>query len=108
MSQGERKNSGKTRWRNVPMFLMEDLIKVGEMGETKYSTFNFLKGLSALDTMDALKRHLMKLESPYESDLDEESLVNHAYHVAWNALVLGHMLKHRPDLDDRYKLPESK
>lgn len=108
MSKGLRSNDGKTRWRNVPLFLFEDIIKVGQFGETKYDTFNYLKGLSINDTLDALKRHLTKFESPYESDIDIESLQNHLAHVAWNAIVALHMVKSRPDLDDRYKLPESK
>lgn len=107
-AQGRRDNKEKTRWRNVPLFLFEDVIKVGQFGETKYATFNYLKGLSINDTLDALKRHLMKFESPYESDNDDESLQNHLAHVAWNAIVALHMIKTRPDLDDRYKLPEDK
>lgn len=102
-STGKRFNNGKLRWRNFPMFLIEPLIEVGAAGERKYDTFNFLKGLTALDTMDSLKRHLVKLESPYHPDVDEESQCHHAAHVAWNALVLLFMLKTRPDLDDRWK-----
>jgi hypothetical protein len=90
------------------MFLVRPLIKVGMMGEEKYGTFNFLKGLPVLDTMDSLKRHLDQLEDPNESDLDKESGLNHAYHIAWNALVLGYIIETRPDLDDRYKNPKSK
>jgi len=103
MSVGDRKNSGKLRWRNVPMFLIEPLIQVGAKGEEKYATFNFLKGMYVNDCMDSLKRHLMKLEDPNQPDTDEESGLCHAAHIAWNALVICYMLKTRPDLDDRYK-----
>lgn len=105
---GRRDNKEKTRWRNVPLFLFEDVIKVGQFGESKYDTFNYMKGLSINDTLDALKRHLVKFESPYESDSDDESLQNHLAHVAWNAIVALHMYKTRKDLDDRYKLSEDK
>jgi Domain of unknown function (DUF5664) len=104
ISTGLRDNKEKTRWRNVPLFLFEPVIKVGQFGEKKYATYNYLKGLGLNDTLDALKRHLMKFESPYESDNDEESLQNHLAHVAWNAIVALHMLNTRPELDDRYKL----
>lgn len=100
---GERKNSNKLRWRNVPMFLFEDVIKVGQFGESKYSTFNYLKGMSINTSLDCLKRHLTQFESPYEADDDAESMQNHLAHVAWNAIVALHMLKTRPELDDRYK-----
>jgi hypothetical protein len=99
---GERKNAGKLRWRNVPLFLLEPLMEVGAAGEKKYATFNFLKGMKINDCMDSMKRHMMKLESPFEPDEDEESGVSHAAHIAWNALVICYMLKTRPDLDDRY------
>lgn len=101
---GKRYNKNKLRWRNFPMWLMEPLIEVGQFGETKYTTFNFLNGLPANDTIDSMKRHLMKLESPFHSDIDEESKCHHAAHVAWNALVLLYVLTTRPDLDDRYKV----
>lgn len=105
---GNRFNKGKLRWRNVPMFLMEPLIEVGQQGEEKYGTYNFLAGLSINDTLDSMKRHLMKYESPYYPDEDEESKVNHLAHIAWNALVALHMHKTRPDLDDRYKIEGEK
>jgi hypothetical protein len=106
-NKGLRYNGNKLRWRNFPMFLMKPLIEVAQYGESKYDTFNFLKGQTMLDSMDSLKRHLEQFESPYDPDEDSESKVNHLAHVAWNALVALHMLKTRPDLDDRFKLPEN-
>ena len=100
---GERKNVGKLRWRNFPMFLVEPLIEVGAAGEHKYATWNFLKGMKVEDCMDSLKRHLMKFEDPSISDADEETGLSHMAHIAWNALVIVYMIKTRPDLDDRYK-----
>lgn len=112
-NMGIRLNKGKDRWRNFPMFLMEPVIKVGSHAEIrdgnpngKYETFNFLKGMHVNDCLDSLKRHLVKFESPYESDNDEETSESHLAHIAWNALVALHMLKTRPELDDRYKLPK--
>jgi hypothetical protein len=106
--KGDRFNKGKPRWRNFPMFLMEPLIEVGQAGELKYSTFNFLNGLSVNDTLDSLKRHLMAAESPYSPDIDPETGCDHLASVAWNALVALHMIKTRPDLDDRLKLKKRK
>lgn len=103
---GLRYNQNKLRWRNFPMFLMKPLIEVAQYGETKYATYNFLDGMAMNDSLDSLKRHLEKFESPYEPDEDDESKINHLAHVAWNALVALHNLKTRADLDDRYRLPE--
>lgn len=97
------------------MFLMEPVIRVGSFAEKregnpngKYETFNYLKGMYVNDCMDSLKRHLMKFESPYHPDVDEETMESHLAHVAWNALVALHMLQTRPELDDRYKLEQPK
>lgn len=106
LKTGLRYNQNKLRWRNVPMFLLKPLIEVGAYGESKYETYNFLKGLPISDTLDSLKRHLEQFESPYEADVDNESQVNHLAHVAWNALIALHVYNTRKDLDDRYKLPE--
>lgn len=107
-SGGFRDNKSKLRWRNFPTHLMEPLVEVGSHAELregnphgKYPTYNFLKGLSVSDTLDSLKRHLMKLDNPYVSDVDEETQCHHLAHIAWNALVALHFIKTRPDLDDR-------
>lgn len=110
MKKGNRYNTNKLRWRNFPLFLMRPLAEVGAVAEKrpgnpkgKYETFNFLKGLSVLDNMDSLHRHLDKFIDPDQSDIDEESGCHHLAHVAWNALVTLYFIKTRPDLDDRYK-----
>lgn len=103
---GYRYNEGKLRWRNFPMFLMRGLIQVGQMGESKYNTYNFLKGLPVSDTLDSAMRHLDALIDPLQQDRDNESLINHGYHAAWNILVATWMIENRPDLDDRLKLEQ--
>lgn len=108
----ERKNIGKLRWRNFPMFLIRPLAEVAQFGESKYSMYNFLKGGSQNQYLDCIKRHLDKYEDPKQSDFDVEdefgqpgSMQNHLAHIAWNALVGLYMLENFPELDDRYKLP---
>lgn len=106
MSVGDRFNKGKTRWRNFPLFLLDPLMEVATKGEEKYGTYNFLKGAYINDCLDAAKRHMMKFESPFHPDNDEETGCSHALHAAWNLIVAAYVLKHRPDLDDRWKGPE--
>jgi len=94
----------KLRWRNFPLWLLEGLIEVAQMGEGKYGTYDFLKkDYTINDHLDALKRHLMRFENPKESDLDEESNRCHLFHVAWRALVAAYVYEHKPQLDDRFK-----
>ena len=100
----ERKNEGKLRWRNFPLFLLKPLMEVAQYGEGKYAMYNFLKGGSQNQYLDCIKRHLEKYESPFNNDNDDESKVNHLAHVAWNALVAIYMLEQFPELDDRFKL----
>jgi hypothetical protein len=114
---GERKNSGKLRWRNFPLFLIRPVVEVADAAEKrpdnpkgKYETFNFLKGLSALDTMDSLMRHADKFMDPTQSDYDEVddngkpgTGKHHLALIAWNALVLLYHVTTRPELDDRWK-----
>lgn len=104
MELAERKNDGKLRWRNFPLFLLRPLIEVAQFGEGKYAMYNFLKGGSQNQYLDCIKRHLDKYEDPTLPDNDDESKINHLAHVAWNALVAIYMLENHPELDDRYKI----
>lgn len=102
-----RYNEGKRRWRNIPLYLFEPVIEVGEKGEIKYETpespgtLNYLNGLSVVATLDSIKRHLKSFESPHESDLDKESGLNHILHVAWNCIAMYETLLRHPEFDDR-------
>lgn len=106
---GDRHNAGKLRWRNFPLFLIKPLIEVAHYGESKYETFNFLKGMTVLDSYDCLMRHLDAFMDPNQSDFDIDqgnvkgSQCHHLAHVAWNALVCLYMILTRPELDDRWK-----
>ena len=107
---GSRFNVGKLRWRNVPLFLFRPIVEVGDAAEKrignptgKYPTFNFLKGLTALDTIDCLMRHLDAFMDPNQPDIDPEDGKHHLAKVAWNATVLLYHITTRPELDDRFK-----
>ena len=100
---GTRYNDLKRRWRNFPRFLFRPVIDAAQFGETKYTTFNFLKGQTVLNCLDSIDRHLDAFTDPDMPDEDSESKITHLGHVAWNALVAAYMIKTRPDLDDRYK-----
>jgi Domain of unknown function (DUF5664) len=104
---GDRFNNDKLRQRNVPTWWLEPVIEVGAKGEVKYETFNFLKGQYVLDCLDSLRRHLEKFENPWKSDFDEETKLNHMAHLAWNALEICYVMKHMPNLDNRWK-PDKK
>lgn len=100
---GFRDNKDKLRWRNIPRFIIRPLVEVGQFGEKKYATFNFLKGLPVNDSLDSMDRHWDKLSDPTVPDIDDESGCHHLAHIAWNALVALYTINTRPDLDDRYR-----
>jgi hypothetical protein len=102
-NKGTRNNEGKLKWNTFPRFLIKPLIEVAHFCSTKYSDFNFLKGLDVIEVLDSLERHLEAVTNPEESDYDLESKCHHLGHVAWNSLVALYMIKTRPDLDTRYK-----
>ena len=108
---GIRYNQGKLRWRNFPLFLCRPLAEVGAVAEKhkgnpkgKYPTFNFLKGLYALDCMDSLTRHFDEFQDPKKPDIDPEDGQHVLAKIAWNALVCLYHIKNDPKkYDDRWK-----
>lgn len=94
----------KLRYRNFPSFLIKPLIKVAAFGEEKHGALSFLTDpITVNDHLDALKRHMDKLEDPNVSDIDDESKELHSSHMAWRALAITHLLSNKKELDDRYK-----
>lgn len=107
---GDRFNVGKLRWRNVPLFILRPVAEVGDKAEKregnptgKYPTYNYLKGLPILDTMDSLIRHLDEFMDPDQPDIDPEDGCHVLAKVAWNALVALYHIKTMPELDNRFK-----
>ena len=66
---------------------MIGLCKAFEAGAEKYSRDNWKKGLDRKELIDCLMRHLVKAEAG--DPVDEETGVDHLYHVVWNAVVLA-------------------
>jgi Domain of unknown function (DUF5664) len=106
--QALRYNTGKLEWHHIPMFLLEDLMKVGEIGGKKYFDYNYLTGFPITQLLNSLKRHLNSFESPFESDYDVDTAQSHLQHVAWNALVAAYVMKYKPEFDNRYKITKKR
>lgn len=102
MDEAKRDNKGKLEWHQFPMWLFEPVIEDAMIGGEKYDRWNYLKGAPITQYTDCIKRHLTAFESPYESDIDKEGF-HHLAAVAWNALVAIHVMKRKPEFDDRYK-----
>lgn len=85
-----------------PEFL-EEFAKVMTFGAQKYAAHNWRKGLSASRLIGAAMRHLTAILRG--EDIDPESGYSHTAHVACCVQFLYWTLKHKPETDDRYKVP---
>jgi Domain of unknown function (DUF5664) len=84
---------------------IEGLAKVLGFGANKYAAHNWRGGIQYSRLISAAYRHLGAINKG--EDLDPESGLPHVFHLACCNMFLASMIAHRPDMDDRYKLPES-
>ena len=97
---GIRKNAGKLKWHLVDYSSLESMVRVLEFGAEKYDSWNWTKGLSVTEMCESLMRHTFAFMQG--EDLDPETQLSHMGHVMCNAMFIEHMMKYRPDMDDRY------
>lgn len=83
---GLRYNKGKKRYDLVPPDGLDSIVDVFTFGAAKYSDRNWELGMSWMDVVASLKRHLAAWEHGYS--VDSESGLLHTAHLAWNALAL--------------------
>jgi hypothetical protein len=85
-------------------FLME-MAKVGDFGCRKYAEEDWRDNPNVMvkARVDSLQRHVAKFSSSSFSDLDDDTNLSHLAHVAFNAMMLWWLVKHRPERDNRYK-----
>lgn len=75
--------------------------KALDFGAKKYGKHNFKGGIEHTRLLAASIRHIYQYLSG--EDLDPESGHSHLGHAAAGLNMALWMIKHRPDLDDRYK-----
>jgi hypothetical protein len=97
--QALRYNQGKLKWSLVDWKSLEGLVRVLEMGSKKYAPYNWTKGMPVTEVSESLLRHMFAfLEG---EDYDKESLELHLSHVLCNAMFLIHIMREKPEFDDR-------
>lgn len=101
METGERFNNGKLKWSLVSWKALEPMVHVLMFGATKYSSWNWAKGLKYTEICESLQRHINAFIQG--EDDDPESKLSHAGHILCNAMFLSYMTLFRKDMDDRYK-----
>ena len=80
---------------------MEGVSEVLGFGAKKYARHNWRHGIAYSRLIGAAYRHLNAINKG--EDLDPESGKPHVYHLGCTTMFLASMMKHRPDLDDRWK-----
>lgn len=102
--RGDRFNLGKTKWGLVPFEALGPMVDVLEFGAKKYAPYNWMKGISYVETCESLLRHTHSFMSG--EDNDQESGLPHVGHMLCNCLFLSWMSLHRKDMDDRVDLKQ--
>lgn len=105
--KGLRHNGDKTPMELVPASLIFAVAEVLKVGAKKYAPRNWERGMSWSTVIGCCLRHLFKWISPFHSDYDEETGLNHLWHAACNIAMLIEYQYTCPDLDDRSKYESS-
>jgi hypothetical protein len=95
---GARFNKGKIRYELIPTYALEELAKVYTYGAEKYDQYNWRKGLSWLNTLGSLLRHVYAWKKGEK--IDSESNCHHLAMAAWNCFTLMSFEKNSIGIDD--------
>lgn len=98
---GVKFDQDKPRYDLLDPEFLEGVAQVLTFGARKYDAHNWRNGLSTSRLIAASYRHLTALNKG--EDIDPETGLSHAYHMACNAQFLAWMIKNKPELDDRWK-----
>jgi len=100
---GRKDDSEKSRVDLIDAEFLEGLGDVLAFGARKYNAHNWRGGIKYSRLIAACFRHLLAILRG--EDRDPESGLGHVFHLACSCMFLSWHLKHRRDLDDRYKSP---
>ena len=101
MSKGLKYDQKKPPLDLLTLEFLEGTANALAYGAKKYGRQNFKQGIEHTRLISAALRHINQYNAG--EDLDPESLESHLSHAAASLNMLMWMIKHRPDLDDRYK-----
>lgn len=102
---GSRDNKNKLEWSLIDFPSLEPMVRVLQFGAKKYGKYNWKKGLKTTEICDSMLRHIFAYLNG--EDIDEESGLPIEGHILCNAMFLAYMMKHKSELDNRYKLKKN-
>ena len=100
-SGGTKSDEDKPRVDLLDAEFLEEMGKVMGHGAKKYSPSNWRGGIAISRFIASSLRHILAIMRG--EDIDSESNLSHAAHLGCNAQFLNWTLKHKPELDDRWK-----
>jgi hypothetical protein len=98
---GIKANVGKPRMSLIPNQALTEVARVFTMGEAKYSSNNWRKGMPWSWNIDAALRHIGKFNDGI--DLDDESKLSHLAHAITDLMFVLEYQLTETGTDDRYK-----
>jgi hypothetical protein len=98
--QEQKLDAGKSRVDLLDAEFLEGLGEVLGFGARKYSAHKWRGGIAVSRLIGAALRHLLAILRG--ENVDKESGLPHVHHLGCSVMFLSWMLKHRPDLDDRW------
>lgn len=100
-SSGQKFDMGKPRMDLLDPEFLEDVASVLTFGAAKYAAHNWRAGIRVSRLIAAAYRHLGAINRG--EDIDPESGLPHVAHLGCCVQFLSWTLKHKPDMDDRWK-----
>lgn len=102
LAKGMKYDMDKPRMDLLDPYALEGLARVLTFGANKYEPHNWRLGIANSRIIAAALRHLSAIQRG--EDIDPESGEPHVDHFGCCWMFLSYNFKHRPDLDDRYRL----
>ena len=99
--QGTKSDAGKPPMDLLDPEFLEGVAAVLGFGADKYAAHNWRSGINYSRLIGAAYRHLGAINKG--EDIDPESGKPHVFHLGCCVMFLSWMMKHRQDLDDRWK-----
>jgi hypothetical protein len=100
-SGGTKYDQEKPDFSLIDAEWLEEVAKVMTFGKRKYAAHNWRKGIALSRVLSAGLRHLWAVVGG--EDNDPETGLSHLAHLSCCTMFAFWYLKHRKDLDDRYK-----
>jgi len=105
MSKGLKYDQKKPPLDLLTLEFLEGTANALAYGAEKYGRHNFKQGIEHARLIAAALRHINQYNAG--EDLDPESGESHLSHAAASLNMLMWMIKHKPELDDRYNNNQS-